>query len=396
MIPLARGLFLIFAAHGHVNPTIGLVKGLIDKGDEITYISSNEFKDRIEFLGAKFKGYDETFNLNPDNTNPLCFMMNKVINMNKNINIIALKETQNYDYIVCDPMIFPSEKLKKKLNIKKTISTFTTFAICDEIVKQVIYSKNEKEHNEYLEYLSNLKNELSYLKQTYAIDIPDSMEKIYLGCKADLSLVFTSKDYQPYIDKFDDKQYKFIGPSITTRKDLQNFKIENPNNKKIIYISLGTVANQNLNFYKNCLEAFGNRDDLLNIMCIGNNINISQLGHIPKNFKVYNYVPQLEVLKQTDVFITHGGMNSVNEGLYYSIPLIVAPQYGDQILIGKRVEALNLGINLSTDISVQALSSALDNILKYSSYKKNAKKMSKSLKDSGGYKKSVEYIHSII
>lgn len=387
---------MVFSAHGHVNPTIGLVKGLIAKGDTITYISSNEFRDKIEALGATFKGYDESFSLNPNATNALCFMLDKVINMNANINNLALKETQDYDYIVCDPMIFPSERLKKKLNIKKTISTFTTFAICDEIVKQTICSKNQKEHDEYLEYLSSIKNKLNYLKQTYELDIPHSMEEIYLGCKADLNLVFTAKEYQPYINKFDDKKYKFIGPSITNRQELTNFEIENLNNKKVVYISLGTVANENLNFYKDCLKALGNRDDLINIMCIGDKIDIKQLGTIPQNFKIYNYVPQLEVLKKTDIFITHGGMNSANEGLYYGIPLIVVPQYGDQILIGKRISELNLGINLYNNTSCITISESLNKILNDSSYKENVKKMSKSLKDSGGYKKAVEYIHALI
>ena len=113
---MAKGLFLIFPAHGHINPTIGLVRELIDKGDEITYISANEFKDKIEKVGATFKGYDQDFSINPNNTNILCSMLEQIMNMNKDIVGIALKEETNYDYLVCDPIIFAGEKLKKKLN----------------------------------------------------------------------------------------------------------------------------------------------------------------------------------------------------------------------------------------------------------------------------------------
>ena len=60
-------------------------------------------------------------------------------------------------------------------------------------------------------------------------------------------------------------------------------------------------------------------------MAIGDKAQLSDLGEIPKNFIVKNYVPQTEVLKYTKLFITHGGMNSTHEGLYYGIPLIVTP-----------------------------------------------------------------------
>ena len=258
---MAKGLFLIFPAHGHINPTIGLVRELIDKGDEITYISANEFKDKIEKVGATFKGYDQDFSINPNNTNILCSMLEQIMNMNKDIVGLALKEETSYDYLVCDPIIFAGEKLKKKLNIKKTISTLTTFAMCDEIVKYFVQAKNEEDKQEFLAFFEKMKPEMAKLKEDYGIELPNSMEEIILGYNVDLNLVFTSKYYQPYTNKFDDKKFAFVGPSIFDRKELENFKIDNPDNKKVVFISLGTVANQNLKFYKDCLKALGSRDD---------------------------------------------------------------------------------------------------------------------------------------
>ncbi|WP_294395553.1 hypothetical protein [uncultured Clostridium sp.] len=51
-------------------------------------------------------------------------------------------------------------------------------------------------------------------------------------------------------------------------------------------------------------------------MSIGNNTNIENLGHIPDNIQIKNNVKQTIVLQNTYVFITHCGMNSVNESLY--------------------------------------------------------------------------------
>ena len=139
--------------------------------------------------------------------------------------------------------------------------------------------------------------EFEKLGEEFGIDFPENPMELLLGAKNDMTIVFTSKYYQPNAELFDDT-YKFVGPSIFDRHELEDFKIDNPENKKIIYISLGTVANDNLQFYKNCFEALGSRKDLIVIMSAGKKIDINDLGQIPQNFKVYTYVPQLEVLKK--------------------------------------------------------------------------------------------------
>jgi UDP:flavonoid glycosyltransferase YjiC (YdhE family) len=44
-----------------------------------------------------------------------------------------------------------------------------------------------------------------------------------------------------------------------------------------------------------------------------------------------------------DVFITHGGMNSISEALVYEVPMIVIPFMSDQPVNARQVETLGLG-----------------------------------------------------
>ena len=53
------------------------------------------------------------------------------------------------------------------------------------------------------------------------------------------------------------------------------------------------------------------------IISAGQKFNAKKLKNIPDNVHIYKSVPQLEVLKIADVFVTHGGMNSVSEALIY-------------------------------------------------------------------------------
>ena len=146
----------------------------------------------------------------------------------------------------------------------------------------------------------------------------------------------------------------------------------------------------NLDFYKKTFEAYGSMKDVQVVLSVGKKTNISDLGDIPQNFKVYNYVPQLEVLKKTDVFVTHGGMNSSSEALYNNIPLVIVPQFGDQFIVGNRVVELGAGILLpAKDATVAKLQEDMKLLLNDSSYKENAIKLGQSLRTASSNSTSI-------
>ena len=103
-------------------------------------------------------------------------------------------------------------------------------------------------------------------------------------------------------------------------------------------------------FYKQSIEAFKNMKEYQVILSIGKYHKVEELGELPDNIFAYNYVPQLQVLKQTDVFITHGGINSINEALFlFKLPLIIIPQDSEQFDNSLLVEKFNAGIYLKED-----------------------------------------------
>ncbi len=128
-------------------------------------------------------------------------------------------------------------------------------------------------------------------------------------------------------------------------------------------------------------------------MSIGEKTQISDLGEIPKNFIVKNYVPQTEVLTYTKLFITHGGMNSTSEGLYYGIPLIVIPQSADQPVIAGQVANLGAGITLQMkSLTASQLRETVDHVLRHPSFHKAVANIRESFQKSGGYQQAVDEI----
>ena len=73
------------------------------------------------------------------------------------------------------------------------------------------------------------------------------------------------------------------------------------------------------------------------------------LGPLPANVLARRSVPQLQVLERAALFVTHGGMNSVNEAMRAGVPTLVVPQGADQPLVARRVVELGAGLELRTE-----------------------------------------------
>ncbi len=105
-------------------------------------------------------------------------------------------------------------------------------------------------------------------------------------------------------------------------------------------------------------------------MAIGST-TLRALGDIPSNFNVGTQVDQLSVLQNTDVFITHGGMNSASEALIFGVPMLVCPQQGDQFAVAHRISELGAGCILQKeDITSINIRKAVQMLLSKPIYKK--------------------------
>lgn len=199
----------------------------------------------------------------------------KSLEINKIELQLALKEQGEFDYVVVDPFIMPGEKLLKKFNIRKTITTTTTFGLNNAVVLDMAkyLGQTPGTIQGMMESFKNAKSKFYEVGQEFGINFPVNPIELLVGADTDLKIVFTSKYFQPHLESFNDT-YKFVGPSIFDRHDVEDFKIENSHNKNSIFISLGTIATENKKFYLDCFKALGSRDDLNVIMTIGNKIDV--------------------------------------------------------------------------------------------------------------------------
>ena len=56
---MSKIVFFCIPAHGHINPTLGVVRELISRGHKVWYYSYNAMREKIEQTGATFISCDD-------------------------------------------------------------------------------------------------------------------------------------------------------------------------------------------------------------------------------------------------------------------------------------------------------------------------------------------------
>lgn len=363
-------------AHGHTNPTLGLVKALTEAGHQVWYFSFEEFRKKIENAGATFIGCDGYDFEMEDKGNADRVGKDKVYATELLVSsTLALDEMTSRvigeikpDIVVSDSVAFWGKLAAMKHGLPYVSST-TTFAFNKYSAKYL--QESAWDIARMLVALPHINKQLKRLRDKgYPVK---SLLDIVQNDNDTNTIVYTSKYFQPCSETFSDR-YHFIGPSIRP--------VTNPMEKtadKLVYISMGTV-NQNREFYRNCIHALG-QTDWQAIISMGT--NPEHYDQLPDNIHIYESVDQMAVLSIADAFITHCGMNSASEGLYFQVPLVLFPQTPEQDAVARRTEELSAGIRLKS-ISEEDILDALNQVLNNPKYKVGVARVSESFKKCGG------------
>jgi N-glycosyltransferase len=143
---------------------------------------------------------------------------------------------------------------------------------------------------------------------------------------------------------------------------------------------LGTIATPaTLPLLEAILTAL--RDEPVNlVLAAGRAQDPLQFGGVPANVRIEPYVPQAQLLRRCDVFITHGGFNSVKEALSLGVPLVVTPMMSDQPYSAERCAALGVGRVINADERTpERIRDAVCAVLEDPSYRTRAESLQREM-----------------
>ena len=375
-------------AHGHTNPTLGLVKKLTEAGHQIWYFSFEQFREKIENAGAVFIGCDGYDFEMEDKENADRVGKDKVFATELLVSsTLALNEMSSRmieeikpDVIVSDSVAFWGKLAAMKHGVPYVSST-TTFAFNKYSAKYM--QEGAGDIAKMLFAMPRINKQIKRLREKgYPVK---SLLEIVQNDNDTNTIVYTSKYFQPCSDTFSDR-YHFIGPSIRPITEPVQKTAE-----KTVYISMGTV-NQNRQFYRNCINVLADTGWQV-IISMGTNTD--HFDDLPDNIQVHESVDQMAVLSIADAFITHCGMNSASEGLYFGVPLVLFPQTPEQDAVAKRTEELGAGVRLQS-IEEGDILAALTEVINKPQYKQEADRISDSFKACGGAAEAKAFLENIV
>lgn len=159
---------------------------------------------------------------------------------------------------------------------------------------------------------------------------------------------------------------------------------------KLIYAGFGSVFSTGLAFLKRLLGIVAERPHWDLVVSLSGRVAPAELGALPPRVHVFPWVPQLTVVKQADVVVTHGGINTLDEcvlaGSDGGVPVLIYCG-GETDMAGNTARVLHHGIGIAGDRhgdTTEAMRRHIDRLLADSSFKVNLARLRQS------YQKYVE------
>ncbi len=385
---MAKIVFFCIPAHGHINPTLGVVRELTARGHEVLYYSYQPFQAAIEGAGAQFvscDAYDAELKLTPQEAgklgSDLALSTRVLVDTTLSLDAMVCAEMERLqpDCIVADSMAVWGKAVARKLGVPFVSST-TTFAFNRHSAK--IMKQSFGQLVRMLLSMPKINRDIQRLKaRGYAVN--SILDLIQNDDNTD-TIVYTSPQFQPCSETFSGK-VAFVGPSVRPPE-----KRIPKTREKLVYISMGTVNNDMASLYRSCMEAI--RDTPYQaVLSVGTQVDIASLGEIPENAAVYPSVDQIGVLEQADVFLTHCGMNSVSEALFYGVPLLMLPKTKEQEGVASRTAQLGAGLHLEKTTPA-AIRQAIQTLLEQPQYSENAAKVAAGFRACSGARGAADKI----
>lgn len=348
---MARIIFIMDVEEGHVLPSIALAQSLKRRGHSIVYLSVIDNRECLVKEGFEFHpifediypaGYRYDYKRANDKSVPRSEEKNHLDALCKGSYDSLIEQLAGDLYIVSFFLRLDILILYYKLNISPII--FTPF----------LRDYSHTKATECLNYLLKLPDE--ELKRLFdhfggmGISVT-SISEFTRPYDHFLELVACPRELDTS-STLPEKNTFNIGPLIRSSpgSKSENSIDQKDLNKRLIYASLGSQAfsypSESKLFFSTIINVMRSIDlrDFHLILSTGPEFEFSENEGCPKNVTVKKWIPQIDILKRASLAITHGGLGTIKECIYYGVPMLVIPLDRDQPSNAKRIQFHKLGL----------------------------------------------------
>ncbi len=375
--------------HGHINPTLAIVAELVRRGHRVSYPTTEEFAPRVAEAGATPLLYRSTLpSASSKDEWPTDLAQGLALFLDEAMAVVpgqlAAFEEDRPDLVLYDIAAHGARVLAQHWNVP-SLQLSPTHAIPLEMQREFdgLYAYNQ----DRIAYRARFRKFLD----THGISL--SVDE-YLSAP-ERCVVMIPREFQLRPKTLSDR-YVFVGPCLR-EGDSQGSWEPPAVDRKVLYISLGTCYANHPEFYRECIDAFAGLEPWHVVLSVGARMDPAVLGELPSHMEVHRSVPQLEVLARASAFVTHGGMGSVLEALFYGVPMVAVPQAVDQPMNARQIAKLGLGSWLSPKkATAVALREAVLSVSSAPEVMDRLKEMQRAIQDAGGAMAAADVIEECV
>jgi MGT family glycosyltransferase len=404
-------------AAGHVTPTLPVVRELVRRGHDVRYYDDEQFRRPIEATGAEFRAHPPAVITAEDigratRSGGSVRVVTRLLRATESLMPFVLGEllrAEEPDALAYDSNAIWGRMAAASLGLP-TISLMTTFLFSSRDF--AVLTARELFHVTRLSLpdVPGVRMARRRLLRRFGREVFPPAPT--LPMRGDLTIFPIPRELQP-ANALLDGSCHFVGPTIerATATGLDTGTVgSGPLDAErraatdgatlLVLVSLGTLHTGNVTFFRTCFSALADLPARF-VIAVGSHPDLARLGPPPANVLVRTTVPQVEVLRHAAAFVTHGGMNSVLEGLVCGVPLVVVPQQVEQLLIAQAVAARGAAIVLRHNVSARAvpadqLRAAVVRALDDGPMRSAATALSRSVRAGGGAGAAADAIEDLL
>ncbi len=403
-----RAAFLTFPLHGHVNPTLGVVTELVRRGHEVTFATTAEFVDAVSAAGAEPLLYETEMPSTLDLTikPPGEVESEEFHQAIRSVTVEGLAplsraydalDGDRPDVILHDLTAFHAGRLLALKWNRPAVQLCTTMVYNQDFNP---YARFADQHLAVDPEHPALADEREMMVKVLADHGFGAMTPEEF--KGDTStvrrnLVFIPREMQVGQEHFGD-DFAFVGPCLGERGHQGRWEPTRTraDGTPLVVVAFGTFAYASQRrLFTECVREFAGKPWHV-VLVIGTQVDPVDLEPLPDNIEVHRWVPQLELLRETDVFVSHAGMGSVTEALYTGTPVVLLPQLNEQDLVAGQVSDLGLGKVITRDrLGAAAVGEAVESLLADDGIAGRMEAMRDAMRRAGGAVRAVDEIERI-
>lgn len=404
---------------GHLNPTLALAKQLKNRSHEVIFYQIPELQSKIENQGftvfaigqAEYSGdylkqfvqqlgmrqgtdilhywYDEQEKM----TKVVCEEILDLIQQNS-VDLLLVDQVEPAGQAVAEYLRIPFITLCNALVLNREPSippVFTSWSYQStpwgQLRNQIVYYLGD------LMVLSSYKKRLFNYRNQWHLPKP---KRDWVFSNSPIAYLSQQPEDFDFPRQRKPTGFHYCGPFRDDTPSEISFPYDLLTDQPLIYASLGTLQNTKFDVFS-CIASACQDLDVQLVISHGGGLTEEQVAQLVGDPLVVSYAPQLELLKQATLVITHGGLNTVLDALACGVPLVALPQGFEQPTIAARIEHTGVGAVIryrNQQLDPKYLQKMIKQVLKseFLNYRKNAQRIQQKIAQEKGVVKAANII----